>query len=95
MLYSVFMVYVVLKAVYAPLEQHYISTFAKEGQYGTILGVRQAFFSVGLVVGPLIGGFLYDVDPLLVFDVSVAMFLTGFVLLVLLGRRIRRKPSAS
>ena len=89
-LYTGFMVYVVLKAVYTPLEQHYISSHAKPGEYGKIMGVRQSFFSIGLVVGPLIGGFLYEARPLLVFDFSVLMFVIGFVLLLLIGRNIRR-----
>ena len=48
-LYSGFMVFVVLKAVFSPLEQHYISTHASEGRLGTVMGVRQSFFAIGLL----------------------------------------------
>lgn len=90
MLYTLFMLYVVLKAVYTPLEQHYISSHAKPGEYGKIMGVRQSFFSIGLVIGPLMGGFLYDINPQIVFDVSALMFILGFILLLIVGRNIRQ-----
>ena len=89
LLYTVFMIYVILKAVYAPLEQNFISTFAHDGKYGTIMGVRQSFFTIGMVIGPLIGGFLYDIKPLYVFDFSVLMFVLGFILLIAVRKRLR------
>ena len=91
LLYTVFMLYVILKAIYAPLEQNYISTYAQDGKYGTIMGVRQSFFAVGMVIGPLIGGFLYDIEPLYVFDFSVLMFILGFILLIAVRKRLRLK----
>ena len=90
-LYSVFMVYVIMKAVYGPLEQSYISSHASKGKYGTIMGVRQSFFAIGLVIGPLIGGFLYDVEPIYVFDFSVLMFVLGGILLLLVNGRIKKE----
>lgn len=89
-LYTVFMIYVIFKAVYGPLEQNYISSHASNGKYGTIMGVRQSFFAIGFVIGPLIGGFLYDINPIYVFDFSVAMFVLGGVLLLFVKGRIRK-----
>ena len=89
-LYTVFMIYVIFKAVYAPLEQNYISSHASEGKYGTVMGVRQSFFAIGFVIGPLIGGFLYDINPIYVFDFSVAMFVLGGILLLFVKGRIRK-----
>jgi DHA1 family multidrug resistance protein-like MFS transporter len=91
-LYTFFMLYIVLKSVYTPLEQHFISSHASSGEYGKIMGVRQSFFSIGMVIGPLLGGFLYEWRPLLVFDFSVLMFIIGFILLLIIGRNIRQKP---
>lgn len=91
LLYTVFMIYVILKALYGPLEQSYISGHASEGKYGTIMGVRQAFLAVGLVIGPLIGGFLYGINPIYVFDFSVAMFILGGVLLLFVKGRIKKE----
>jgi DHA1 family multidrug resistance protein-like MFS transporter len=91
MLYSIFLVYVVLKTLYTPLEQHFISSFAKEGEYGLIMGVRQSFYSIGMVVGPLIGGFLLERNATLVFDFSALMFILGCLMLLVIGRNIKQK----
>ncbi len=90
-LYSLFMIYVVLKAIYAPLETSFISSFAKDGEYGKIMGVRQSFFAIGFVVGPLIGGFIYDYNPLLVFDFSVLMFVIASLLILLVRSNIKKE----
>lgn len=81
MMYTVYMLYVVFKALYIPLEQAYISKEAKEGYYGSIMGIRQSFVSLGMVLGPVIGGFLYNYKPLLLFDFSAVIFLIGVILL--------------
>ncbi len=91
LLYTIFMVYVILKAIYGPLEQSYISGHASEGKYGTIMGVRQSFFAIGLVIGPLIGGFLYNIRPIYVFDFSVIMFILGGILLLFVKGRINKE----
>lgn len=92
-LYTGFMLYVVMKTLYAPLEQHYIAGFAEGEKYGRILGVRQSFLSIGLVIGPLIGGFLYNKVPLYAFDFSVAMFLVGFILLLFISKRPKKQEN--
>ncbi len=91
LLYTVFMIYVMLKAIYSPMEQDYISKFTKDGKYGTIMGVRQSFLATGMVLGPLIGGVLYNVRPLLVFDFSVAMFLLGMILMMSVRNRLKKE----
>ncbi|MCF7925513.1 MAG: MFS transporter [Candidatus Izimaplasma sp.] len=88
-IYSLFMGYVVLKAVYTPLEQHFISLFAKPGEYGQVMGVRQSFFSIGMVLGPLLGGFIYNYRKMWVFDFSAIMFLLGLALLLIIGRNMK------
>lgn len=94
MVYTVYMIYVVLKAVYTPLEQNFIAKEAKEGTYGGIMGVRQSFVSIGMVLGPLIGGFIYEVKPLYLFDFSALTFIIGMALLVLVYL-MKKKQSAS
>jgi MFS family permease len=79
--YTVYMIYIVFKAIYAPLEQNYISLHAEEGKFGRVMGVRQSFLSIGMVIGPLLGGFLYEKDALLLFDSSAITFLIGTLLL--------------
>ncbi|MFA5525404.1 MAG: MFS transporter [Acholeplasmataceae bacterium] len=81
MMYTIYMVYVIFKTLYVPLEQSYIAKEAKQGQYGSIMGLRQSFVSLGMVLGPLLGGFLYDLSPLMLFDFNAIIFLVGVVLL--------------
>ena len=91
LLYTVFMIYVILKAIYAPMEQNYISNYGEDGKYGTIMGVRQSFFAVGMVIGPLIGGFLYKLNPLYVFDFSIVMFILGMILMIAVRKRLKKE----
>lgn len=90
-LYSGFLFYIVLKTLYSPLEQHFIASFSDQSKYSTILGVRQSFYSIGLVLGPLIGGILYDLNPQFAFDFAVIMFLFGFALLITVGRHLKKQ----
>ncbi len=87
-LYSVFMIYVVMKAIYAPLETAYISSYAKDGEYGKIMGIRQFFFAIGFVIGPLIGGFIYGIEEIYVFYFSVIMFIIAAVLVLSVYKKI-------
>lgn len=80
-IYTVYMIYVIFKAIYQPLEQNYISLHAKEGNYGSVMGLRQSFVSIGMILGPLLGGFLYEKKPLLLFDFSAYSFIFGVILL--------------
>ncbi|MFP4286603.1 MAG: MFS transporter [Candidatus Izemoplasmataceae bacterium] len=90
-LYTGYMFYIVLKSIFQPLEQNYISLSARGEKYGAIMGVRQAFFSFGMVLGPLIAGFLYDYNPILVFDVSAVMFILAFFLLLMSQKSLKRR----
>lgn len=56
--YSVYMIYIISKAVIESASVSYISE-NKEVNPGLILGVRQSFLSLGAVIGPLLGGAIY------------------------------------
>ncbi len=88
MLYSFYMLYVVLRSIFQPFEQNYISLNADETTYSSVMGVRQMFFSIGMVLGPLVAGFVYEQTPRLVFDFSVIIFLFAFVLITLSQRSL-------
>lgn len=81
-LYSVFMVYVVMKSSFQPLEINYIASQNKGEKYGLIMGVRQSFMAIGYVVGPIIGGFLYKYNPLYTFFLSAILFFIAFISLI-------------
>lgn len=93
--YSVYMLYIILKAIFTPLEQNYISLHAEEGEYGKIMGTRQSFISIGYVIGPLVGGVLYGISPQLLFDSSAIAFLIGLTILVLLGFLYKKERIAN
>ncbi len=80
--YTVFMGYILLKAFFQPLEQNYIATYASTKSLSKLMGIRHAFVSMGMVVGPLIGGWIYSEKPLLLFDVSAACFVVGGIILM-------------
>jgi DHA1 family multidrug resistance protein-like MFS transporter len=81
LMYTLYLGYVIMKTIYVPLEQSYIAKEAKEGQYGSMMGLRQSFVSLGMVLGPMIGGFIYDKSPLLLFDFNGYLFIAGVLLI--------------
>lgn len=89
-LYTLYMAYIVIKAVYAPLEQEHISTFADDTNITTTLGIRQSFLSVGTIIGPIAGGFIYEKSPQLLFDTSVILFFLS-VGLIFVSSLLRKK----
>jgi DHA1 family multidrug resistance protein-like MFS transporter len=56
-----------------------------------MMGIRQSFFSIGMVIGPLVGGLLYAIEPVYVFNLSAIMFLLGFLLLLFLEKKVKRE----
>ena len=94
-LYTGYMFYVVLKSVYQPLEQNYISLNAEDNRYSTIMGVRQTFFALGMIIGPLAAGFIYDYNPRLIFDLSALLFVLAFALMILSQNALKAKAFQS
>jgi len=92
MLYTVFIFYFVLKNMFQPFEQSFISKTAERKNYGTVMGIRQSFFMLGNVIGPIISGFIYDFDPLLMFDISAIMFLGAFILMNVSQHMSKKEP---
>lgn len=90
-LYTLFMLYIVLKNVYAPFETSYISSHSKEGQYGKIMGIRQFFLAIGFVIGPIVANVLYLIKPIYVFDLSVVMFILALILIMIVNRNIKKE----
>ncbi len=83
-IYTVYMLFVIIRTIYQPLEQNYIASQVTDGKYSMAMGVRQSFYSLGSVLGPLAGGFLYEIRPVVVFDTSAGLFLTSTVLLIII-----------
>ena len=93
-MYTVYNVYVLLRAIYVPFEQNFISDYAGSGSYGRIMGIRQAFVSIGMIIGPVVGGFLYAANPIYVFDASAVLFFIAFLLFLIIYRRFKKPQKA-
>jgi MFS family permease len=65
----------------------YISNFAGEHQ-GAVMGLNSAFTSLGRVIGPLWGGYIYDIDIEYPFFSGAATLMLG-LLVSLIGLRSR------
>jgi len=82
--YTLYMLFIMFRTVYQPLEQNYISNHVQDGKYSLTMGIRQSFFSLGMILGPLLGGFLYQKKPLVLFDSSAVLFILSGILVILL-----------
>lgn len=80
--------FILALALIGPALNSYISNFAGEHQ-GTVMGLNSAFTSLGRVVGPLWGGYIYDINIEYPFFSGAATLLLGF-LVSLIG--LRRQP---
>lgn len=82
-IYSIFMIYIIFKALYEPLERDYIANYSTMDNIATTMGIRQSFFSMGTIIGPIFGAFLYDYNSILVFNVSVIIYVVSVFLLII------------
>ncbi len=92
-IYSFYMVFIVLRTIYQPLEQTYISEQVTDGKYSLAMGVRQSFFSLGMIIGPLLGGFLYQIKPNFLFNSTAIMFILSSILLVVIILLLRKQKT--
>lgn len=89
-LYSFYLLYIIIKSVNEPLEREYISNYTTEDNIATIMGVRHSFYSLGTIVGPIFGAFIYDANPRTVFYSSSLIFVMA-IILILLSYLLRKR----
>jgi len=85
--------FILTLALIGPALNSYISNFAGDHQ-GTVMGLNSAGTSLGKVLGPLWGGFIYDINIEYPFFSGAATLLFGF-LLCLIGFRRQNMLQAS
>ncbi len=88
-LYGPFLIYVISSVVYVSVEQTFISKNTKTN-YGTIIGVRESFRSIGLVTGPLIVTALFKNVTINVFYFNLAIYVLALLLLIIFVRKSLR-----
>jgi DHA1 family multidrug resistance protein-like MFS transporter len=74
--------FILTLALIGPALNSYISNFAGEHQ-GTVMGLNSAFTSLGKVVGPLWGGYIYDINLEYPFFSGAATLLVGLLVSVI------------
>lgn len=83
--------FILALAMIGPALNSYISNFAGKHQ-GTVMGLNSAFTSLGKVLGPLWGGYIYDINIEYPFFSGAATLLLG-LLVSLIG--LRKQASGS
>ncbi len=87
-LYTFFIGYTVILAVYEPTAISFMSQNKAISQ-GVLVGVRQSIVGVGMTVGFVVGGFLFEINQLYVFYLAVIFYIIvviGFTILIWLKK---------
>jgi MFS family permease len=79
-LYTVFSVYIIVKTSHQPFEQSHISTFANN-DYGRIMGIRQLFIGLGMILGPILGSLIYAQQRRLSFEIASYVIVLSILLM--------------
>lgn len=80
LLFSSHLIYLILKALIAPLEQNEIASYSNGNNNGQLMGARQTILSIGNVVGPLIGSAIYIKGSSDVFIFAAFSLLLSFII---------------
>lgn len=80
-LYSIFLLFIVLKGLYTTGEQVYFSSKIPKEQMNIFIGIRQSFACLGMILGPIIGGHIYTLNPQNLFYFNVICLLMSSVLI--------------
>lgn len=79
-LYTVFSFYIIVKTSHQPFEQSHISTFANN-DYGRIMGIRQLFIGLGMILGPILGSLIYAQQQKLSFEIASYVIVLSILLM--------------
>ncbi|MBM6860402.1 MFS transporter, partial [Clostridium saudiense] len=73
--------FVAVSSIYVPIQQNIVSTLAKEN-YGALMGLQNSAKAVGMVIGSLFAGAIFDFGAKLPFMASSIMLFIGFAILM-------------
>jgi MFS family permease len=80
--------YTIMLAIYEPTAISFMSDNKAVSQ-GVLVGVRQSIVGLGMTVGFIVGGFLYEENKLYVFYLAIAFYIivfVGFSVLIIIKR---------
>ena len=72
--------FVAIASIYVPIQQNIVSTLAKEN-YGALMGLQNSAKAVGMVIGSLFAGAIFDFGAKLPFIASAIILFIGFIIL--------------
>lgn len=84
MLYTSFLFFITLKSIYMTSEQVFLSNKVEKEDLGLFMGLRQSFTCLGMIIGPIIGGHIYQNNEINLFIFSVICLLSSSIILSLL-----------
>ena len=79
--FGAIILFVAISSIYVPIQQNIVSTLAKEN-YGALMGLQNSAKAVGMVIGSLFAGAIFDFGEKLPFIASSIMLLIGFMILM-------------
>ncbi|XMB85616.1 MFS transporter [Mycoplasmatota bacterium WC44] len=80
-LYTVYLLFIMSSTSYNPMHNSYISKISEENQ-GQIIGISQSVKGVGMFIGPILSGFIYAINPKLVFNTTAFLILIALMILI-------------
>ena len=89
-LYTIFSIYIIVKTAHQPFEQSHISTFAND-DYGRVMGIRQLFIGLGMILGPILGSLIYANQRKLSFELASYLIVLSILLMMI---SIKKQKSA-
>lgn len=73
-------IYVTISSVYVPIQQNIVTKLSKDN-YGALMGLQNSSKAVGMVIGSLFAGFIFDFGNKLPFAASSIILFIGFIIL--------------
>ena len=77
-LYTFYIGYSLMLAIYEPTAISFMSD-NKAVPQGILVGVRQSIVGLGMTIGFIVGGFLYEINELYVFYLAVIFYIIVFI----------------
>lgn len=79
--FGAIILFVAIASIYVPIQQNIVTTLAKDN-YGTLMGLQNSAKAVGMVIGSLFAGAIFDFGEKLPFIASAIMLFIGFIILM-------------
>lgn len=73
-------IFVTIGSIYVPIQQNIITRLTKEN-YGSLMGLQNSAKSMGMVLGSLFAGFIFDFGSKLPFLIASFVLIIGYIIL--------------